>query len=103
MRQTNPRDKKITLPETISDDKILSSMSGSHEEGRIPRKKPIKKVTKTLVTANKATQDTDGMKEDDNVGSRIEETKKASVCVTPHRSGLTPPPYNNNQDYIQFK
>ena len=39
------------------------------------------------------------MKEDDNVGSSIEGTKKKSVCVTPHRSGLTPPPYNNKQDY----
>ena len=22
-----------------------------------------------------------------------------SICVTPHRSGLTPPPYKNNWDY----
>ena len=39
------------------------------------------------------------MKEYDNVGSSIEGTKNTSVCVTPHQSGLTPPPYNNNQDY----
>ena len=39
------------------------------------------------------------MNEDDKVGSSIEGTKKTSVCVTPHRSGLTPPPYNNKQDY----
>ena len=39
------------------------------------------------------------MKEDDNVGSSIEWTKRTSVCVTPHLSGLTPPPYNNKQDY----
>ena len=39
------------------------------------------------------------MKEDDNVGSSIEGTKNTSVCVTPHRSGLTPSPYNNKQDY----
>ena len=52
-----------------------------------------------LVTENKVTQDPDGMKEDDNVGSSIEGTKKTSLYVTPHRSGLTPPPYNNKQDY----
>ena len=34
---------KITLPETTHDDKSLSSISGLHEEGRIPRKKPKKK------------------------------------------------------------
>ena len=39
------------------------------------------------------------MKEDDNVGSSIEGTKKTSVCVNPHQLGLTPPPYNNKQDY----
>ena len=39
------------------------------------------------------------MNEGYKVGSSIEGTKKTSVCVTPHRSGLTPPPYNNKQDY----
>ena len=39
------------------------------------------------------------MKEDDNVGSIIEGTKKTSVCVTPHQSGLTPLLYNNKKDY----
>ena len=88
---------KITLPETTLDDKIFSSMSASHEEGRIP-KKQRNKVPETLVTDNKVTQDPDDMNEDDKVGSSIEGTKKTSVCVTPHRSGLTPPPYNNKQD-----
>ena len=74
-------------------------MSGSHEEGRIPRKKPKKKLPEPLVTENKITQDTDDMKEDENVGSSIEVTKRTSVCVTPHLSGLNPPPYNNKQDY----
>ena len=53
---------KITLPETTRDDKSLSRMSGSHEEGRIPRNKPKKKVPEPLVTANKVTQDPDDMK-----------------------------------------
>ena len=39
------------------------------------------------------------MNEYDKFGSIIEGTKKTSVCVTPHQSGLTPPPYNNKQDY----
>ena len=88
---------KITLPETNRDDKSFSSMSTSHEEGRIPKKQRYK-VPEPLITANKVTQESDGMKEDDNVGSSIEGTKKTSVCVTPHRSGLTPPTYNNKPD-----
>ena len=47
----------------------------------------------------KVTQDPDDMNEDDKVGSSIEGTKRTSVCVTHHLSGLTPPPYNNKQDY----
>ena len=39
------------------------------------------------------------MKKYDNVGRTIEGTKKTSVCVTPHPSVLTPPPYNNKQYY----
>ena len=71
MRKTSPRDMKRTLPETAHDDKSLSSMSGSHEEGHITRKKPKKKVPEPLVTTNKVTQDPDDMKEDDNVFSSI--------------------------------
>ena len=53
---------KITLPVTTREDKILSSMSESHGEGRIPRNKAKKKVPKPLVAANKVTQDPDDMK-----------------------------------------
>ena len=86
---------KITLPETTRDDKSLSSMSGSHEEGRFLGKKPKKKVPEPLVK----TQDPDDTKGDDNVGGSIEGTKKTSECVIPHWSGLNPTPYNNKQDY----
>ena len=58
-----------------------------------------KKLPEPLVTANKVTQDPDDTNEYDKVGSSIEVTKNSSVCVTPHQSGLTPPPYNNKQDY----
>ena len=70
---------KITLPVTTRDDKSLSSMSGSHEEDFIPRKKPKKKVPEPLVTANKVTQDPDDTNEDDKVGSIIEGSKKTSL------------------------
>ena len=73
-------------------------MSALHEEGRIPKKQK-NKVPEPLVTANKVTQDPDDMNEDYKVGSSIEGTKKTSVCVNPHWLGLTPPPYNNKQDY----
>ena len=39
------------------------------------------------------------MEKGDKVGSSIEGTKNTSVCVTPHPSLNTPPPYNNNRDY----
>ena len=39
------------------------------------------------------------MEKGDKVGSNIEGTKKTSVCVTPHPSLKTPPPYNNKWDY----
>ena len=74
-------------------------MSASHDKGRIIRKKQKKKVPEHLVTANKVTQDTDDTNEYVKVGSSIEGTKKTSVCVTPHLSGLTPPPYSNKQYY----
>ena len=90
---------KVTLPVTARDDTSMSSMSHSHEEGRIPSKKPKNKVPEPSFNANKSNQDPDDMKEYDNVGSSIEGTKRTSVCVTPHLSGLTPPPYNNKQDY----
>ena len=39
------------------------------------------------------------MEKGDKVGSSIERSKKTSVCVTPHPSLKTPPPYNNKRDY----
>ena len=39
------------------------------------------------------------MEKVDKVGSSIEVYKKTSVCVTPHPSLKTPPPYNNKRDY----
>ena len=72
-------------------------MSASQDIGRIPRKK--KKVSETSITGNKRTHDQDNMSKEAKVGSSIEGTKNTSVCVTPHPSVLTPPPYKNNQDY----
>ena len=88
---------KRTFPETICDYKSFPSMSASHEEGRIS-KKQRNKVPEPLVARNKVTQDPDDMKEDDKVGSSVEGNRKTSVCVTPHRSGFTPPPYKIKQD-----
>ena len=42
LREQNPKDMKIKIPETTRDDKIFSSMSASHEDGRIPKNKIIK-------------------------------------------------------------
>ena len=98
MREQNPKDRKIKIPETTRDDKSFSSITASHEEGRIPKKQK-NKVPEPLLAANKVIQHPDDMNEDDRVGSSIEGTKKTSVCVNPHRSGLNPPPYNNKQYY----
>ena len=48
---------------------------------------------------NKVTQDPDDTNKEAKVRSTIEGTKQTSVCVTPHQSGLTPPPYKNKRDY----
>ena len=48
---------------------------------------------------NKVTQDPDDTNKEAHIGSSIEGTKQTSVCLTPHPSGLTPPPYKNKQDY----
>ena len=58
-----------------------------------------KKVSETSITGNKVNQDQDDTNKEAQVGSSIEGTKKTSVCVTPHPSVLTPPPYKNKQDY----
>ena len=89
---------KIKIPETTCDDKSFSSMSASHKEGRI-LKKQKNIVPELLFAANKVTQDPDDTNEDAKVGSSIERAKKTSVCVTPQQLLLTPPPYNNKQDY----
>ena len=39
------------------------------------------------------------MEKGDKVRSSIEESKKTTVCVTPHPSLKTPPPYNNKRYY----
>ena len=52
---------KITLPVPKRDKNILSSMSRSHEDDRIPRKKQKKKIPSPLVTAHEVTQGTDDM------------------------------------------
>ena len=74
-------------------------MSRSHDDDSIPRKKQKKKIPQPLVTAHEVTQDPNDMEKGDKVGISIEVNKKASVCVTPHPSVLTPPTYNNKQDY----
>ena len=91
----NPKDMKITLPAPKSDEKRFLSMSRSHNDDSIPRKKQKKKIPEPLVNAHEVTQDPDDMEKVDMVGSSIEGTKKTSVCVTPHPSVLTPPAYNN--------
>ena len=48
---------------------------------------------------HEVTQDPDDTEKGDTVGSSIEGSKKSSVCVTPHPSLKTPPPYNNKRDY----
>ena len=74
-------------------------MSRSHDDYSIPRKKQKKEIPEPLVTAHEVTQDTDDMGKGDKVGSSIKGTKKTSVCLTPHPSLNTPPPYNNKRDY----
>ena len=82
--KVDPKDMKITLPSSKSDDHSLSSMSKfSHEYEKIPRKK-TNIIPEPLVTAPKVTQDQDDMEKDDKVSSRIEGSKQRSVCVTPH-------------------
>ena len=89
---------RIKIPKSTHDDKIYSSMSVSLDMRHIPRKKP-KKVSETSITGNKVTQDPDDTNKESKIGSIIEGTKQTSVCVTPHPSVFTPPPYKNKQDY----
>ena len=56
--KVDPKDMKITLPSSKSDDRSLSSMSNySHETDRIPKKKKPKIIPGPLVKAPKVTKD----------------------------------------------
>ena len=61
-------------------------------------KRKNNKVSETSITGNKVTQDPDDTNKEAKVGSSIDGKKQTSVCMTPHPSGLTPPPYKNKQD-----
>ena len=67
---------KITLPVPKSDEKSFSSMSRSHEDDSITRRKQKKKISEPLVTAHEVTQYSDDTEKGDNVGSSTEGTKK---------------------------
>ena len=71
----------------------------SHEYDKIPGGEKTKIIPGPLVTAPKVTQDQDDMEKYDKVSSSIEGSKQRSVCVTPHLSLKTPPPFNNKRDY----
>ena len=64
-------------------------MSASKDLGHIPRKKK-KKLSETLITGNKITQQPDNLSKKARVVSSIEGTKIPSI--------LTPPPYKNKKD-----
>ena len=69
----NPKDMKIALPLSKSDDHSFSNMSRlSHEDDKICKKKKTRTIPKPSVTAPELTQDPDDMEKCDKVGSRIE-------------------------------
>ena len=70
----NPKDMKITLSLSKSDEKSFSSMS--QEDDSIPRSLVRKKTQDHLVTAHQVTQDPDDMEKVDKIGSSIEGSKK---------------------------
>ena len=58
----NPKDMKIILPLSKSDDHSFLNMSRlSHEDEKIPKKKKTKKIPEPLVTEPEVTQDQDDM------------------------------------------
>ena len=60
MDKPNPKDIKITLPLSKSDENSFSKMSRlSHEDDKIPKNKKPKKIPEPLVTAPEVTQDPD--------------------------------------------
>ena len=95
----DPKYMRNKITKSAHDDKSYMSISVSLDIGHIPRKKQKNKVSENSITVNKVTQDQDNKNKESKVGGIIEGTKKTSVCVTPHLSVLTPPPYKNKQDY----
>ena len=69
----NPKDMKITLPLSKSDENRFSNMSRlSQEDLKTPKKKKSKTIPELLVAAPEVTQDPDDMEKGDKVGSSIE-------------------------------
>ena len=69
----NPKDVKITLPLSKSDENRFSNMSRLSQEGyKITKKKKPKTTPEPLVTANEVTQYPDDMEKGDKFGSSIE-------------------------------
>ena len=96
----NPKDMKITLPSSKSDDQSFSKISLlSQDDFKIYQRKKTMIITQPLVTAPEVTQDQDDMEKYDKVGSSIEGSKQRSVCVTPHISLKTPTPFINKRDF----
>ena len=95
----DPKYMRIKILKSAHYDKSYPRLSASLYIGHIPRKKQKKKVSKTSITGNKVTRDQNYTNKEAKVVSSIEGEKTTSVCVTPHPSVLTPPPYKNKQDY----
>ena len=91
MDKVNPKDMKITLPLSQSDDHSFSNISRLSQEYFKILKKKKKTIPEPLVTAPEVTQDQDDMEKGDKAGIRIEGSKHTSVCVTPLLSLKTPP------------
>ena len=101
MDKDDPKDIKITLPSSKSDDHSLSSMSKfSHENDKIPSLKKTKIMPGPLVKSPKVTQDQYDMEKYDKVSISVEVSKQISVCVTPHILLKNPPIFINKWDYI---
>ena len=80
----NPKDMKIIIPLSQSDDHSFSQLSIlSQDDFKTTKRKKTKIIPEPLVTAPEVTQDPDDMEKVDKVGSSIEGSKKTSVCVTP--------------------
>ena len=91
MEEQAPTNMAIKTNKSAHDDQSCSTMTASLYEGRIPRKKKIKKLSETSITGNKITQDQDKIGKEAKVVNIIEGTKIPSI--------LTPPPYKNKKYY----